>query len=152
MKKILITFIWLIFSNSAFALDGIFSSNQARCSIEYVEINLNTSIEKVKYTTTQFDLAFNPDGGWTRADPCYKGSNKLAHKMNDWMGKDVNNLILDIPYVNCKRRTPGVFSNDWSKYEICDDIYRQFMVNDWLKYPNQWNYDGSNKNKKKIIK
>jgi hypothetical protein len=152
MKKILITFIWLIFSNSSFALDGIFSSNQARCSIKYVAVGHdNNGIESYKYVTTQFDLEFNPDGGWVTADPCYKGSKKLAHKMNDWMGKNVNNLILGIPKVNCKRITPGVFSNDWSKYEKCDDIYHQFMVNDWLKYPNQW-FNENNKNKKKIIK
>jgi hypothetical protein len=136
MKKILITFIWLIFSNNTLALDDVFNPTVARCNITYTKLYLNNYAEKDKYITTQFDLAFNPDGGWIIADPCYKGGKKLAHKMNKWTEKSTNNAISYITYVHCKRRTPGVFSNTWSKYEACDDIYHQLMIDKWLKYIN----------------
>jgi hypothetical protein len=140
MQKLLITFIWLIFSNNTFALDSFFNPTVARCNITYTKSYLNTGIKKDKYITTQFDLEFNPDGGWIIADPCYKGSKKLAKKMNKWMKKDpANNKILIVPKVNCKRRTPGIFSDSWSKYKACDELYRQRMINDWLNYPEQYN-------------
>jgi hypothetical protein len=149
MKKIIITFIWLIFSNNSFALDLVFSSDKARCNIEYTKVNLDNSIKKDKYITTQFDLPFNPDGGWIIADPCYKGSKKLAHKMNKWMKKSTDNHISNFTLSSCKRKTEDFFTSSWSKYKTCDGIYHQRMVDDWLKYPNQWNYK-SNDNKKKI--
>jgi hypothetical protein len=151
MKKILITFIWLTFSNSTFALDWFLDSDQARCNITYLKIDLNKDTEKIKYTTTQFDLPFNPDGGWIIADPCYKGSKKLAHKMNKWMGKSTNNFISDFTSPDCKRKTEDFFTSSWSKYKTCEPLYRQRMVDDWLKYPNQWDND-SNIDKIGIIK
>jgi hypothetical protein len=154
MKKLLITlltlFITLTFSNSTFALDWFFKSNQARCSIEYVEVDYNHG-ERIKYVTTQSDLAFNPDGGWIIADPCYKGSKKLATKMNKWMKKSTNNIILSIPRVNCKRKTEDFFTSSWSKYKECSELYRQLMIDKWLEYPHQW-FKENNINNKKIMK
>jgi hypothetical protein len=116
MKKtltLLTLLIALTFSKSTFALDWFFKSNQARCSIKYAEVDYDHG-EIIKYITTQFDLASNPDGGWIIADPCYRGSKKLATKMNNWMGKSTNNIILGIPRVNCKRKTEDFFSSSWS--------------------------------------
>jgi hypothetical protein len=153
MQKLLITFIWLVFSNSTFALDWFLDSDQARCSIEYTELDYNDhGIERTRYTTTQFDLAYNPDGGWIIDDPCYKGSKKLAKKMNKWMGKDINNVILSIPRVNCKRKTEDFVTSSWSKYKACNELYRQLMVDKWLTHPSQWFDESNNNNNKKIIK
>jgi hypothetical protein len=139
MQKLLTIFIWLVFSNSTFALDSFFNPTVGRCSITYTKVNLNNSVTKDKYITTQFDLEFNPNGGWIIADPCYKGGKKLAAKINKWMKKDPGNSALsEITFVSCKRRTPSVFSSSWSGYKSCDDIYYELMVNKWLKYPERY--------------
>jgi hypothetical protein len=143
MKKLLTLltlFITLTFSNSTFALDWFLDSDQARCNITYTKSNLNNDFQKDKYLTTQFDLAYNPDGGWIVADPCYRGGKKLAAKMNKWMKKSTDNIISNFVLTNCKRKTEDIFSSSWSKYEVCDNLYHDLIVNKLLKYPNQWSY------------
>jgi hypothetical protein len=154
MKKILTIIIWLVFSNNAFALGSFFNPTVGRCSIIYTKINLHNSATKDKYITTQFDLEFNPNGGWTIADPCYKGGKKLAKKINKWMKKDPGNSALsEITSVSCKRRTPGIFSNSWSKYKVCEDLYYELMTNKWLKFPDRPDrYTKKIIHSKKIIK
>jgi hypothetical protein len=132
MQKLLIILIWLIFSNSTFADD------QARCNITYAQYNTVTEKEKEEYITTQFDLAYNPDGGWVIADPCYDGGKKLAAKINKWEGKSDENMLSYVKMVSCKRRSPGFFSDSWSKYKTCDQFYFWMLIEEWLADTNQY--------------
>jgi hypothetical protein len=152
MKKILTIIIWLVFSNNTFAEEY---DDRARCSIVYSQYNKVTEKEKEKYITTQFDLAYNPDGGWIVADPCYRGGKKLAAKINKWERKSDENVLSYVEEVSCKRRTPGIFSNSWSRYETCDLFYLWLLVSEWLDRPeplNKWSYDSDKKIMKNNLK
>jgi hypothetical protein len=110
IKKILITFIGITFINVTFAFDGWFSSDQARCKVEYTRMNLVTGVEIRKKHTYQADV--EDDG-----KNCSMYSSKLAYKIEDWLLESRNNIIVDISAMYCKTRTDdGIFSNKWTKY------------------------------------
>jgi hypothetical protein len=115
MKKILITLMGVTFINVAFAFDGWFSPDQARCKVEYTRLDLVTGIETRKKHTYQS----HDDGGHEENCPMY--ASLLAKKIEYWLYKSRNNILVDMSAMYCKMRTDdGIFSNVWTKYKQCD--------------------------------
>jgi hypothetical protein len=143
MKKIpttlLILLAGLIFNNAAFAL---FNKDQYRCKMEYTQLDVLTGTEKAYKDTTQFDVT---------DDYCAKGTGNLKTKLLIWMYEKPTNIIVHLNEVMCKRRSGGIFSDNWSGYKDCiadDDrigykqeiadylsSVRPLQVNNSLKYP-----------------
>jgi hypothetical protein len=84
--------ITLTFSNNALA--GIFSDigrafdDMYRCKIEYTQLNIVDGVEKTTKETADFD---NDDG-----DQCNNGAKKLVKKLNKWLEKSPNNMIVKL--------------------------------------------------------
>jgi hypothetical protein len=167
MKKLLTIFLILFFfSNNVFAFSfgDIFKSikkhfvsefylgtSDARCKVEYTQLDLNTGIEKsIKYTS-QFFLDYLPKGG----NVCYLATQDLSDKINLWMKESENNVVANMTVVNCKERSfyiSRVFfweSEDrWGEYKSCDDEFNMQLV-DWIERPEQL---GFNVNKARLIR
>jgi hypothetical protein len=118
IKKILLIFILFTsttFINVAFALDGWFSPDRARCKVEYTRLDLVTGIETHKKTTSQY---YDED---SLEDNCDMYNIYLADKVKSWLMEDKKNIIVDMSFMYCKTRTDdGIFSNVWTEYEQCD--------------------------------
>jgi hypothetical protein len=114
MKKILITLMGVTFINVAFAFDGWFSPDQARCKVEYTRLDLITGIEtRKKHTVQDYDYE-------SLEDNCSMFYDYLADKIEDWLYESKHNILVDISTMYCKTRTDdGIFSNVWTKYKQC---------------------------------
>jgi hypothetical protein len=114
IKKILITLMGVTFINVAFAFDGWFSPDRARCKVEYTRLNLVTGIETHKKHTSQYYDENSLKGN------CSMYAIYLSDKIEDWLFESRHNIIADMSFMYCKTRTDdGIFSNVWSKYEQC---------------------------------
>jgi hypothetical protein len=111
IKNILIIFTGTTFINIAFAFDGWFSPDQARCKIEYTRLNLVTGVEtRIKHTYQEDD----------EDDYCGTFDGVLGEKIQDWLMEDRKNILVDMSAMYCKTRTDdGPFSNKWSEYKQC---------------------------------
>jgi hypothetical protein len=151
IKKILVLFICLIFSNTSFAIPGWlgFSSDQARCKVNYTRLNLITGIETVKKHTTQHDddyddSDYNNDIGISNLNyNCTMAVGKLYEKINKWQEKSRTNIVANMTVMYCKSRSKdGIFSNEWSSYKQCDIVSSQSVaINTAAHYPGQIGYN-----------
>jgi hypothetical protein len=172
MKKIfLILFILLTFNNSAFAgffgdiFKDIFGKNDEsffgenhgdvnsiRCKVEYTQLDLSTGIEKTVKHTIQHETKFLAD----IENTCYLSTQYATDKINNWLNKNKNNIIVDLSVINCKSRRLysnktrllNVVENRWDEYKSCDDGFNTYLI-DWLESPKQWGY---NVNKERLIR
>jgi hypothetical protein len=139
MKKILALFICLIFSNATFAIPGWlgFGSDQARCKVNYTQLNLITGAEKNVKITTQYDDKDDFDRN------CGLAIGRLYEKINDWLKKSKTNILINMTAMYCKSRSKdGIFSNEWSDYKQCYIGDSQSIVlNIAGYYPNQRGYN-----------
>jgi hypothetical protein len=137
MKKILVVFIYLIFSNTTFAIPGWFGPDNARCKVNYTRLNLITGIETNIKITTQYTDRDSLEHN------CNDGSWDLSDKIEDWMKKSRLNIVADLSVMYCKTRTDdGIFSNVWSDYKQCSTAYSK-IVSGFIsgRYPNQMGYE-----------
>jgi hypothetical protein len=122
MKNTLIIFIFLIFSNTTFAIDGWLSPDKIRCKVEYTRLNLVTGVETIKKHTHQNNDG--EDGG-----DCGMHVPNLSDKIENWLLESRHNIIVSISALYCKKRTDdGIFSNKWSKYKQCDIFDSQSIL------------------------
>jgi hypothetical protein len=131
--------------------DGRGFVNNARCKVEYSQLDLATGLEKnVKYTV-QYDLTnMSKD-----EDVMQLSAQDLTDKINIWLNENSNNVITNLTIINCKERrlyfSKFLFINNeyrWSEYKGCPDEYNVKLI-DFLDRPNQW---GFNVNKERLIK
>jgi hypothetical protein len=137
MQKILVVFICLIFSNATFAIPGWFSPDNARCKVNYTQLNLITGVETNIKHTVQYTDQDSLDAN------CNDGSWYLSDKIEKWMKKSRLNIVADLSVMYCKTRTDdGIFSNVWSAYKQCYLGYSQ-LISDFISgsYPNQMGYE-----------
>jgi hypothetical protein len=134
---ILIMFTSITFINIAFAFDGWFSPDQARCKVEYTRLNLVTGVETRKKHTYQGKdwVAENDEGkddndwGDDYEHNCGTYFEHLASKIDSWLLDDRKNIIVDMSAMYCKTRTDdGIFSNKWSKYKQCHAVFSQGLI------------------------
>jgi hypothetical protein len=137
VKKILVLFICLIFSNATFAIPGWFGPDNARCKVNYTRLNLITGAEtNIKHTVQYTDRdSFDRN--------CGDADDPLADKINDWLKKSKHNIAVNVTAIHCKRRTDdGIFSNTWSDYKICHNIYSMGLIFQVVNYyPSQIGYE-----------
>jgi hypothetical protein len=138
MKKILVLFICLIFSNISFAIPGWlgFGSDHARCKVNYTRLNLVTGVEKNVKITSQYDDIDDFDRN------CDLAISRLYEKIKDWLKKSKHNIVANLTAMYCKSRSKdGIFSNEWSAYKQCyiGDSQR-VILNTAGYYPDQMGY------------
>jgi hypothetical protein len=142
----------LTFSNTAFAglfgIDGFFSSEKARCKIEYTRLDLSTGLQKFAKITTQ--LGDMDDS--TRNAICDRCIPNLANKMNDWMDNN-NNIIVNLTNVFVKTRETSLgLWQSWSDYQVCSDsIHGSFDFTKNLISLLDQNKIGYNVNKNRVL-
>jgi hypothetical protein len=126
----------LIFNNNAFAfnLSNIFfkedkRTTNIRCKVEYTRLDLITGIETFKKHTAQFDLDRMSKGA-KEQDICHFSIQYLAVKINDWLEKSYNNIIVNMTINNCKKKISDIpawkiWSNGgvWGEYKSCQDEF-----------------------------
>jgi hypothetical protein len=137
MKKILVVFICLIFSNTTFAIPGWFSPDNARCKISYTRLDLVTGAETIKKHTAQYTDMDSLENN------CSDTSDIFAKKIAKWLDKSKNNIISNMTVIYCKTRTDdGIFSNVWHPYKKCK-LGQPYLASAWLSfyYPGQIGYN-----------
>jgi hypothetical protein len=125
-------------------------ADNVRCKVEYTRLDLNTGIEKNVKHTVQHEAKYMA----REEDACYLSTQYASDKINDWLNKGSNNVIVDLSVINCKTRRP--YSTNplypleyrWNEYKSCDDEFNINLV-DWLDRPKQW---GFNVNKERLIR
>jgi hypothetical protein len=146
----IILLISLMFSNTAsaglFGIDGFLSDSDARCRLEYTQLDLRTGVQKIAVMTTQFDDRGNQV-------ICEKSATNMANKMSDWVEDSNSHIIVNLTKMYRKaRETNFVLWHAWTDYKLC--VY----IDDSLKYPGaivkslrDHNKIGYNVNKDRIL-
>jgi hypothetical protein len=128
------------------------NANNARCKVEYTQLDLSTGLETVVKHTIQHETKFLAD----IENTCYLSTQYATDKINNWLNKNKNNIIVDLSVINCKSRRLysnktrllNVVENRWDEYKSCDDEFNTYLI-DWLESPKQWGY---NVNKERLIR
>jgi hypothetical protein len=119
----------LTFSNSAVAVSPIF---EARCKIEYTQLDLITGTETIYKNTSQFEVR----------DYCEEGLKRLTPKVDKWIDKNNTNLITKINEFKCKLKNTArhLLLNkllNWNTYRDCKTYIQKFSAYLVDKYPKQ---------------
>jgi hypothetical protein len=169
----LILLIGLIFSNTASGgffddfLETVFGDKQGniffkeeertaniRCKVEYTQLNLSTGIETLKKHTAQFDLERMSKEA-KEQDICHFSIQYLAVRINEWLEKSNNNIIVNMTVNNCKKNVTKdsawliwIDRSIWGEYKSCQDEFNIELFNE-ISNPKQW---GFNMHKTRLIK
>jgi hypothetical protein len=138
----LILLIGLTFSNtvSAFFLgiDGVNSSPDIRCKIEYSQLDLSTGIHTVHKVTSQVPHN-NAELSWEGI--CLKVIPNLVDKINDWVSEKDTNIVANLTEMYCKTRDANWFLwHDWTKYKRCY-YYQNMEIIPLFEYPDKVGYN-----------
>jgi hypothetical protein len=126
--------------------------NSIRCKVEYTQLDLTTGIEKTVKHTIQHETKFVAD----IENTCYLSTQYATDKINNWLNKSPNNIIVNLSVINCKSRRiysnktrlSKVIESRWDKYKSCDDEFNANLI-DWLDRPKQ---QGFNVHKERLIR
>jgi hypothetical protein len=143
----IILLIGLMFSNTASAgflgLDGFFDNTDARCRLEYTQLDLRTGVQKIVVMTTQFDNGNNV---------CERCAANMANKMSDWVDDSNSNVIVNLTKMSHKSRTTVIFWHNWTDYELCTSIDDPLIyTNTIVKSLRDHNKIGYNVNRSRIL-
>jgi hypothetical protein len=171
MKKLITTFL-ILFTFSNYTVAGFFgdffkdifskpgetpwsekhlNTSEARCKVEYTQLDLATGLEKNVKHTTQYVFIDMPK----EEDIMYLSAQDLTDKINTWLNENKNNVITNLTIINCKEKKLYINQTAswrsemrWSEYKGCPDEYNIKLI-DLLDRPKQWGY---NVHKERLIK
>jgi hypothetical protein len=127
------------------------NANNARCKVEYTQLDLNTGIETLVKYTVQFQISWIANG----QNACYLSAQYSTDKINNWLDESKGNVITNMTVINCKERSlygSKIFflesEQRWGEYKSCADEFNMDLFG-LLDHPKQWGY---NVHKDRLIK
>jgi hypothetical protein len=124
---------------------------EARCMVEYTQLDLSTGLEKNVKHTVQYVMIEMA----TVDDVLHLSAQDLTDKINIWLNKSPNNIITNLTIINCKEKKLYINQINilkggrrWGEYKGCPDEFNILLM-DWLERPKQWGY---NVHKERLIK
>jgi hypothetical protein len=148
----IILLISLMFSNTAsaglFGIDGFLSDSDARCRLEYTQLDLRTGVQKIAVMTTQFDDRGNQE-------ICEKCATNMANKMSNWVEDSNSHIIVNLTKMSYKRRENSfVLWHTWDDYKLCNrtSVTEPFRYSDIIvRSLRDHNKIGYNVNRSRIL-